>query len=272
MNQITRGFHPRATDRRSNRLPPGQHITSAFPVLTAGAIPRTVAHAWTFSLETEAGENIHSWHWDDFRALSHTEVTVDIHCVTRWSKFDTVWRGVTIDTLLAAAGLDEPPSRFVTALCDGGYTTNLPAEDLVNGRALVVWEYDGEPLPPEHGGPARLLVPHLYFWKSAKWIRGLRFTENDEPGFWEVSGYHIYGDPWLEQRYDDDYRSATISVAVWAVSDVRTVRTAHRTLGAAIDSYACGPDEFVEAAASLLLEAGVTHVLIRTERFGPFAV
>ena len=131
-------------------------------------------------------------------------MTVDIHCVTRWSKLDTEWRGVTVDRIFAAAGLDEPPAAFVMAFCDGGYTTNLPVEDLLDGKALVVWEFEGEPLDPEHGGPARLLVPHLYFWKSAKWIRGLRFMDDNDPGFWEVNGYHSYGDPWREQRYDGD--------------------------------------------------------------------
>jgi DMSO/TMAO reductase YedYZ molybdopterin-dependent catalytic subunit len=173
-------------------------------VLSAGATPRTPPHLWTFALEAEDGTRIASWNWDEFRALGPTEVTVDIHCVTRWSKLDTDWRGVSVDRIFAAAGLEDPPSPFVTAFCDGGYTTNLPVEDLLEGKALVVWEYDGEPLEAEHGGPARLLVPHLYFWKSAKWIRGLRFMEDDEPGFWEVNGYHNYGDPWREQRYDGD--------------------------------------------------------------------
>jgi DMSO/TMAO reductase YedYZ molybdopterin-dependent catalytic subunit len=204
MNEITRGFHGRADRPTSNRLPPGQHLTSAFPVLSAGSAPQTPLHAWSFSLEAETGEKLGSWCWDEFRALGSVDVTVDIHCVTRWSKFDTDWRGVSVDRILAAAGLDEPPAPYVMAFCDGGYTTNLPVEDVLDGKALVVWEYDGEPLVLEHGGPARLLVPHLYFWKSAKWIRGLRFMESDEPGFWEVNGYHTYGDPWQEQRYDGD--------------------------------------------------------------------
>ena len=191
---ITRGFQGRRLQSDSKRLPPGQHPTADFPVLSAEPTPHTPLHDWTFTLEAENGARIASWNWDEFRALGATDVTVDIHCVTRWSKFDTDWRGVSVDRILAAAGLDEPPSPFVTAFCDGGYTTNLPSEDL----------YDGEPLAPEHGGPARLLVPHLYFWKSAKWIRGLRFMEEDEPGFWEVNGYHNHGDPWREQRYDGD--------------------------------------------------------------------
>ncbi len=203
MNHTTRGFHGRAA-HATRRLPPGQHLTSAFPVLSAGSVPDTRRHDWTFSLETEAGDTLASWNWDELRALGTAEVTVDIHCVTRWSKFDTVWRGVPVERLFAVAGLQEPPAPFVTAFCDGGYTTNVPVEDLLEEKALVVWEYDGEPLAPEHGGPARLLVPHLYFWKSAKWIRGLRFMDSNEPGFWEVNGYHSYGDPWLEQRYDGD--------------------------------------------------------------------
>ena len=145
-----------------------------------------------------------TWTWDEFRAIPREEVTVDIHCVTRWSKFDTRWRGVTVDRILEAAGLEEPPSPYVMAFCDGNYTANLPVEDVLEGKAMVAWEYDGEPLEPEHGGPARLLVPHLYFWKSAKWIRGLRFMEDNEPGFWEVNGYHIHGDPWREERYHGD--------------------------------------------------------------------
>ena len=201
---ITRGFHRRRPQSKSKRLPPGQHQVSDFPVLSAGPTPDSPLDTWTFDLEAEDGTKMVSWSWEEFRALGPTEVTVDIHCVTRWSKFDTEWRGISVDRIFAAAGLDEPPSPFVMAFCDGGYTTNLPVEDLLEGKALVVWEYDGEPLAAEHGGPARLLVPHLYFWKSAKWVRGLRFIEDNEPGFWEVNGYHTYGDPWREQRYDGD--------------------------------------------------------------------
>ena len=204
MDHITRGFHGRATRSRSTRLPPGQHLTSAFPVLSAGLPPPVALSAWTFTLEAEDGTSLASWNWDEFRALGPAEVTADIHCVTRWSKYDTDWRGVSVDRVFAAAGLDEPPAPFVMAFCDSGYTTNLPVEDVMDGKAHVVWEYDGTPLTAEHGGPARLLVPHLYFWKSAKWIRGLRFMEDNEPGFWEVNGYHSYGDPWREQRYDGD--------------------------------------------------------------------
>jgi len=204
MNNGTRGFLGRPSRSRPSRLPPGQHLTAGFPVLSAGATPVTTPSEWTFTLQAEDGTSIASWDTDAFRALGPVEVTTDIHCVTHWSKFDTDWRGVSVDRIFAAAGLEDPPAPFVMAFCDGGYTTNLAVEDLLEGKAHVVWEYDGEPLAPEHGGPARLLVPHLYFWKSAKWLRGLRFMDDDDPGFWEVNGYHRRGDPWLEQRYDGD--------------------------------------------------------------------
>jgi DMSO/TMAO reductase YedYZ molybdopterin-dependent catalytic subunit len=128
----------------------------------------------------------------------------DIYCVTKWSKLDTTWRGVTFDNLLKAVGLSEPPTPYVMAHSDGGYTTNLPVADLVGGKGMIVTRYEDLPIPPVHGGPARLFVPHLYFWKSAKWVRRLRFMEKDERGFWESLGYHNYGDPWKEQRYDGD--------------------------------------------------------------------
>jgi DMSO/TMAO reductase YedYZ molybdopterin-dependent catalytic subunit len=142
-----------------------------------------------------------SWTWEEFTALPAETFTVDIHCVTKWSKFDTSWKGVSVDVLLD--GLDTE-GAYVSAWCDGDYTTNVPLEDLTGGRAWVAYEYDGQPLAPAHGGPARLLVPHLYFWKSAKWLRGLALTVEDEPGFWENFGYHNYGDPWREQRYWND--------------------------------------------------------------------
>jgi DMSO/TMAO reductase YedYZ molybdopterin-dependent catalytic subunit len=141
--------------------------------------------------------------WTELLAVPATELQVDIHCVTKWSKLDTTWKGVSFDTLLAAAG-GEPPSQWVMAYCEGDYTTNVPVADLRGGKGMVAYEYDGQPLAPEHGGPARLLVPHLYFWKSAKWVRRLRFLNADTPGFWESHGYHLYGDPWKEQRYDGD--------------------------------------------------------------------
>jgi DMSO/TMAO reductase YedYZ molybdopterin-dependent catalytic subunit len=201
---ISRGFRRRQqpTDL-SARVPPGQHLTRDFPVLSAGPTPETKLSEWTFALEDGASP-LAEWTWEQFNALPQTEVKVDIHCVTTWSKLDTNWRGVTIDTLLDAAGLSEAPQDFAMIHCDGDYTTNVPVEDLVEGKAMVATHYEGRPLAPEHGGPARLLVPHLYFWKSAKWARSLQFIAQDEPGFWEQLGYHMYGDPWTEQRYAGD--------------------------------------------------------------------
>src|SRR5512145_2569332 len=202
MSFVARGFRGRRreSDASATRLPPGQYVTGDFPVLSAGPTPHTPLEQWDFSIGGEV-DAPRRWTWDEFGALPSEEVTVDIHCVTKWSKLDTVWQGVSVDTLLDGI---ETEAEHVLAFCDGGYTTNLPLEDVTGGRAWVVWGYDGEPLDPEHGGPARLLVPHLYFWKSAKWVRGLRLTDEDEPGFWESLGYHLYGDPWREQRYWGD--------------------------------------------------------------------
>ena len=198
---ISRGFRGRQrADVEAGRLPPGQYLTGDFPVLSAGPTPRTPLDRWDFALLGEV-EPARRWTWAEFRALPREPITVDIHCVTKWSKFDTRWEGVAVDTLLDGV---EHDAEYVVAFCDGGYTTNLPLEDVVGGRAWVVDTYDGEPLAPEHGGPARLLVPHLYFWKSAKWVRGLELIPGDRPGFWESLGYHLYGDPWQEQRYQGD--------------------------------------------------------------------
>ncbi len=199
---VSRGFFGRRHSQPTRPIPPGQYLERGFPVLSAGPTPRTPLSEWTFKIE-HGGEKLACWSWDEMRALPQSEISVDIHCVTKWTKLDTAWKGITIDSLLEDAGVD-PPDDYVLAFCDGGYTTNLPVEDLLDGKGMVALEYDGEPLAPEHGGPARLLVPHLYFWKSAKWVRGLRFIESDEPGFWETYGYHMYGDPWQEQRYLGD--------------------------------------------------------------------
>jgi DMSO/TMAO reductase YedYZ molybdopterin-dependent catalytic subunit len=183
-----------------SRIPPGQYLTDGFPVLSAGPTPHTPLGNWTFTIRGAVDKRV-SWTWEEFRALPRETFRVDIHCVTKWSKLDTNWTGVSIDTLLDGI---ETTAEYVLAFCDGGYTTNVPLDDLRGGKAWVAYEYDSEPLEPEHGGPARLLVPHLYFWKSAKWIRGLELRDDDEPGFWERYGYHNYGDPWREQRYDGD--------------------------------------------------------------------
>ena len=201
MSFVTRGFHGRQRDSaEAGRLPPGQYLVSGFPVLSAGPTPRTPLTKWSFSVEGEI-DTPKRWTWEEFRALPSETVTKDIHCVTKWSKFDTVWEGVSLDTLLDGV---ETAADYLMAFSDGGYTTNLPLEDLRNNKAWVAFNYNGEPLEAEHGGPARLLVPHLYFWKSAKWVRGLRLMKDDDPGFWEMYGYHTYGDPWKEQRYAGD--------------------------------------------------------------------
>ena len=201
---IARGFRGRRPQAPPGRLPPGQYETKDFPVLSAGPTPRTSLATWDFTIRGLDGKSAR-WSWDEFQALPHETPTVDIHCVTKWSKFDTTWEGVSVDALLgAAAAKGVTGGSHVLAFCDGGYTTNLPLADVTQGKAWVAFRYDGAALPPEHGGPARLLVPHLYFWKSAKWVRGLQLLSSDEPGFWEQLGYHDRGDPWREQRYQGD--------------------------------------------------------------------
>jgi DMSO/TMAO reductase YedYZ molybdopterin-dependent catalytic subunit len=201
MAPISRGFRGR---RRSDvdpaRIPPGQYVVDDFPVLSAGPTPHTALEQWSFQIGGAVGEPV-SWTWEQFQALGAETFTVDIHCVTKWSKLGTSWTGVPVDTLLQDV---ETEADYLTAWCDGGYTTNLALEDVTDGKGWVVYAFDGQPLQAEHGGPARLLVPHLYFWKSAKWVRGLTLTGDDEPGFWEAAGYHNHGDPWKEQRYWGD--------------------------------------------------------------------
>jgi DMSO/TMAO reductase YedYZ molybdopterin-dependent catalytic subunit len=200
MSPVSRGFRGRRPSVDPTRVPPGQYVTSDFPVLSAGPTPHTPLDEWSFTLNGSVDEPV-SWTWDELTALPGEQITVDIHCVTKWSKLDTEWTGVSVDTLLADVGTS---AEYISAWCDGGYTTNLTVEDVSDGKAWVAYRYDGEPLDPEHGGPARLLVPHLYFWKSAKWVRGIELREEDEPGFWETYGYHNHGDPWKEQRYWGD--------------------------------------------------------------------
>jgi len=200
---VTRGFASRSPlAEHADRIPPGQSLTEGFPVLTAGPTPRVSLADWSFTLKV-GPRPVKAWTWEEFNALPQAKMTRDIHCVTKWSKLNTPWTGVLIDDVLADAGL-EPPTAFMLAHSVDGYSTNVPVADLVRGKAMIATHYEGQPLTAEHGGPARLLVPHLYFWKSAKWISGLQFTERDEPGFWELRGYHVYGDPWREQRYSGD--------------------------------------------------------------------
>jgi DMSO/TMAO reductase YedYZ molybdopterin-dependent catalytic subunit len=196
---VSPGFRgrPRGGDVR---LPPGQYLTEDFPVLSAGPTPRVPTDRWEFVVTTEIGVE-HRWTWADLLALPAGTPTVDLHCVTKWSKLHTSWQGVSLDTLLSDV---DTAADYALVRAYGGYTTNLPLEDLLDGQAWLAYRYEGEELAPEHGGPARLLVPHLYLWKSAKWVRGIQLLTEDEPGFWETAGYHDYGYPWREQRYQGD--------------------------------------------------------------------
>ncbi len=201
MTFISPGFRGKPRDQSTaQRLPPGQYVVRDFPVLSAGPTPHTPLDHWTFSITGEVDNEKH-WSWDEFRKLPTENITRDIHCVTKWSKLGTEWQGVSVDTLLEGI---ETSAAFAMAYSDGGYTTNLPLEDVTGGKAWIAFAFAGAPLEAQHGGPARLLVPHLYFWKSAKWVRGLRLMAENEPGFWEMYGYHMYGDPWREQRYSGD--------------------------------------------------------------------
>jgi DMSO/TMAO reductase YedYZ molybdopterin-dependent catalytic subunit len=196
---ISRGF----TGRRSPSevdLPPGQYLTTDFPVLSAGPTPAVSLDRWDFTIEDETGI-LQRWDWRSFRGLPAETFTADLHCVTRWSKLGTLWEGVSLDVLLAGARTD---ALYAMVRSYGGYTTNLPLQDLRNKQAWIAFRFDNQDLQPEHGGPARLLVPHLYLWKSAKWVRGITLLTQDRPGFWESLGYHNYGDPWREQRYQGD--------------------------------------------------------------------
>ena len=220
---ISRGFRGRKPATQSDRIPPGQHLTHDFPVLSAGPTPHVSLADWSFSLDS-GGKVLKEWTWDEFNALPQTELKTDIHCVTTWSKLDTHWRGVTIDDLLKAAGLAEPPGDFTMAHCDGDYTTNVPADDLVGGKGMVATHYEGEPLAPEHGGPARLLVPHLYFWKSAKWVRTLEFIKERRA---RISGNS----------------SATISTAIRGKSSVMRATEDRRAAASAMaDRRSARPD------------------------------
>lgn len=198
---INPGF--RAPDRHKDNVPPGQSVVHSWPVLTYGPTPQIDTETWELEITGEVNKPI-KLNWAEFNALPKTNLTTDIHCVTRWSKLGMEWEGVAIDELIKQAGGLTDDANHLVASCYGGYTTNLPIEDVVEGKAMVATHAHGEPLTPEHGGPARLFVPHLYFWKSAKYINKITFTERDEPGFWEVNGYHNHGDPWREQRYDTD--------------------------------------------------------------------
>jgi DMSO/TMAO reductase YedYZ molybdopterin-dependent catalytic subunit len=196
-------FQGRSRAGADPRLPPGQYdVGSSWPVLTAEPTPRIEAADWTFRVDGLV-ESPRTWGWDDVQRLAAQEWRGDIHCVTTWSKLDTSFTGVDLDVLLAEVGV-APGATHVVAWSRTGYTTNLPLSEVTGGKAYLVWAHEGRPLSREHGGPVRMLVPHLYFWKSTKWVGGLRLLDHDEPGFWETRGYHELGDPWREQRYDGD--------------------------------------------------------------------
>ncbi|TDD53487.1 sulfite oxidase-like oxidoreductase [Nonomuraea terrae] len=192
----TRGFVGKRRDRGQG-LPPGQHLTDAFPVLSTGPTPRVSRNDWELFIRTGPDTSMR-WTWQDFMALPISAIVADIHCVTSWSKLETRWRGVSLDVLLKDV---QTSDHYVMAHSYGGYSTNLALDDLRGDKAWIVFEHDGVELTAEHGGPARLLVPHLYFWKSAKWIHGFVTQERNMPGLWERNGYHLHADPWREERY-----------------------------------------------------------------------
>jgi DMSO/TMAO reductase YedYZ molybdopterin-dependent catalytic subunit len=189
------GFDP-------NRLPPGQYLTERFPVLHVGDVPTYSPGEWNLTVNGLVDKPL-TLTFEELTALPSVTLTTDIHCVTKWSKFDTVWRGVKLKDLLDTAGI-QPDATHVMGHAEYGYTANLPMEDALRDESMVVWEYEGEAIEPIHGGPVRLLVPNLYFWKSPKWLRGIELMNADKPGFWERNGYHMYGDPFLEQRHWGD--------------------------------------------------------------------
>ena len=199
MTIISRGFSGRRITS-DVKLPPGQYLTNDFPVLSAGPTPDIALDQWEFTVDNENGI-LRRWDWKSFRGVPTESFTADLHCVTRWSKLSTSWEGVSLDALLAGLSTD---ATYAMVQSYGDYTTNLPVQDLRNGQAWIAFRFDNQDLAPEHGGPARLLVPHLYLWKSAKWVRGITLMHNDKAGFWESLGYHNYGDPWREQRFWGD--------------------------------------------------------------------
>ena len=198
---VNPGF--KSPGHRSGDLPPGQTEVHSWPVLTYGPTPHIEKDEWSLEVDGEVNKPF-TLTWAEFSGLPRTKLTTDIHCVTRWSKLGMEWEGVSLDDLIKRAGGLTAEAHFLIAASYGGYSTNLPVADVTGGQALVATHTYGEPLSPEHGGPARLFVPHLYFWKSAKYVNRLTFADRDHPGFWEVNGYHNYGDPWLEERYDGD--------------------------------------------------------------------
>jgi DMSO/TMAO reductase YedYZ molybdopterin-dependent catalytic subunit len=200
LDRLLRG--PRITDEQKVRVPPGQYVTEKWPVLHYGSVPRTDLATWDFKVWGEVDDPFR-FDWQEFRSMPRKTVHTDIHCVTRWSRLDMDFSGVPIQHILERAHL-KPTARFVLAHCEQGYTANLPLDVLDDDDVLLADEADGKPLEPEHGYPLRLVAPKRYFWKSAKWIRGLQFLPEDRLGFWERYGYNNNADPWKEERFSDD--------------------------------------------------------------------
>ncbi len=192
---INFGFKPKR--QSSDRLPPGQYLEQDFPVLSLGPTPFISQPEWYLKI-TGLVNNPEKFTWEEFNKLPQVEFVRDIHCVTKWSKFDTKWKGVSFDEILKNV---KPSATHLIAHSFDGYTTNVPLADLKDGQAMVALSYEGQGIAASHGGPARVVIPHLYFWKSAKWVNELEFIDHDQPGFWETRGYHNYGDPWKEERY-----------------------------------------------------------------------
>ena len=195
--------------RSEGRLPPGQSLTLKWPVLHEGDVPRVDLRTWDFRVDGLVEKPLRLT-WEEFNRLPQTEIQCDMHCVTHWSRFDNRFEGVLFTEVMKlvtpkpASPAGEPEARFAMVRGENGYAANLPLVDLMKPTTIFAFKHDGEPLSPEHGYPVRLIVPHLYLWKSVKWVRGFELTQRDEPGFWEQNGYHIYGDPWKEQRFDTD--------------------------------------------------------------------
>jgi DMSO/TMAO reductase YedYZ molybdopterin-dependent catalytic subunit len=192
---LEKGYNP-------DRLPPGQYFTERYPVLHVGDVPQIDPASWTLRVFGLV-EREQTFTWDALHQLPEVEVVVDIHCVTKWSKFDMRWKGVRARDVLAQCGI-EARATHVLQHAEYGYTTNTPLADVLADQAIIAWSVDGGPVPAEHGGPVRMVIPRLYFWKSAKWLTGLELLDHDQPGFWEQNGYHNVGDPWHEQRYWGD--------------------------------------------------------------------
>jgi len=186
----------------AHRVPPGQTVTDRFPILHEGEVPQYDMSTWSLKVFGEVEKEL-SFTYDELMSLPQTDLTCDIHCVTRWSKLDTNWRGIKFTDLLPKLGV-KPEAKYVMVHGDNDYTTNIPLEDLMRDNIILAHTYEGEPLTAKHGGPLRLIVPHLYFWKSAKWLTGFQFMQEDAPGFWEQNGFHNYAEPFAEQRFSGD--------------------------------------------------------------------